>query len=217
MTNKMQTKTLGTGSLELKVADGGEMKFSGYASVFGGVDSYGDTIQKGAYIKTLKGRQRPVRMLYNHMGTVIGKWVAMYEDEKGLFVEGELTPGHSKAADVYASMKHGTLGGMSIGYYVTDMEELSDGRRLLKEIELIEVSVVDEPADLGAKIEDVKSALDECKSLKEIESLLREAGGFSKSEAVSLVARIKAFARSESDQEKQKAEELKSIFESLKL
>lgn len=210
--SKLETKTLGVSALELKMADDGGMKFSGYASVFDGVDSYGDTIIKGAYVNTLQNRQRPVRMLYNHMGTVIGKWLKMYEDEKGLYVEGELTPGHSKAADVYASMKHGTLGGMSIGYYVRAYEQLGDDRRMLKEIELVEVSVVDEPADLAAKITDVKGAISGCMSLKEIEFLLRDAGGFSRADACALVARVKALHQSDSDAESKAVDELDKLF-----
>ena len=96
----MQIKTLGLESLELKFA-GEEMRFSGYASIFGGVDSYGDTIDPKAYDSTLANRQRPVRMRWNHYGDIIGKWLTMFADSKGLFVEGELTPGHSKASDVY--------------------------------------------------------------------------------------------------------------------
>lgn len=208
---KLETKLLGFNGLELKM-DGEGFKFSGYGSVFGGVDDYGDTIAPGSYAKTLVNRKRPIMMLYNHSGSPIGKWTAMREDEKGLYVEGELTPGHSKAADVYASMKHGTLGGMSIGYYVRGYETLGEGRRLLKEIELVEVSVVDQPADLAAVITDVKSALDEAKSLKEIESLLRDAGGFSRADACALVARVKALSQSDSDAEQKAVDELEKLF-----
>jgi hypothetical protein len=76
---------------------------------------------------------------------------------------------------------------------------LGDDRRLLKEIDLIEISVVEEPADLGAKVNDVKSALDAAETLKDIEALLREAAGFSKTDATALVARIKSMAHREDD------------------
>ena len=57
----MQIKTLPIQTLDLKFAGEG-MQFSGYASVFGLVDSYGDTIAPGAYKDTLQGRERPIRM-----------------------------------------------------------------------------------------------------------------------------------------------------------
>lgn len=195
----METKNLALSDAEIKIADNGVMKFSGYASVFGGCDAYGDTIQKGAYAETIKNRARPIRMRWNHYGPVIGKWLTIMEDSKGLMVEGELTPGHSKSEDVYASLKHGAVDGMSIGYRVKAYEQTDPDHRLLKQIDLIEISVVEEPADLGAKIGDVKSMIEMAESFKEIESLLRDAGGFSREGATALVARIKALSQSDSD------------------
>jgi HK97 family phage prohead protease len=211
----LEIKRLPLNALELKFTEG--MKFAGIASIFGGVDSYGDTIQEGAYAETLKNRERPVRMRWNHYGDVIGKWTKIEETDKGLYVEGELTPGHSKAADVYASMKHGAVDGMSIGYRVKVYEQLPNERRLLKQIELVEISIVEEPADLGAKIGEVKSAIEQAKTLKEIETLLRDAGGFSRNDATALVSRIKSLYQSDSDAEKRNQEALKQAFESFKV
>lgn len=208
----METKRLGLDALELKMVGDG-MSFAGYASIFGGVDSYGDTIDPKAYDKTLKAkRDRPIRMRWNHYGPIIGKWLEMRVDQKGLWVEGDLTPGHSVAEDVYASLKHGAIDGMSIGYRPTKIEATSQDTRILKEIELIEISVVEEPADPGAKINDVKAALDTCDSLKEIETLLREAGGFSKTDATSLVGRIKSMYRREADTELKASIEMQEMF-----
>lgn len=171
--------------------------FSGYASVFGGVDSYGDTIMPGAYKNTLENRSRPVQMRWNHFGPVIGKWLKIYEDENGLYVEGELTPDHSVAEDVYASLKHGAVTGLSIGYRPIKSIENEQGGEDLYEIDLIEISVVESPADLNAQIASVKSKISDATTLKEIESLLREVGGFSRSDATSLVSRVKTISRGE--------------------
>lgn len=198
----MEYRQLGLESVQLKFGADGERTFEGYASVFDGVDSYGDTIVRGAYSQTLKNRTRPIRMRWNHFGPVIGKWEELAEDDTGLYVKGSLTPGHSVADDVYASMKHGSVDGMSIGYRVLDEEE--DGRiRRLKQIELVEISVVEEPADLGAKVGQVKylsEMFESCESLKEIESALREAGGFSRANAEQIVRRIKALALGEREE-----------------
>ena len=201
----MELKNLSLEAVEFKFDEGKSGTFSGYASVFGGVDSYGDTIMPGAYKKTLRKRARPVQLRWNHYGDVIGKWVEITEDEKGLFVTGELTPGHSKAADVYALLKHGAISGLSIGYRPVQIRELGYGKRELKEIELIEISVVESPADMAAQIGDVKSVIEGAESLKEIESLLRESGGFSRNDATALVSRIKSLAHGDREAEKQTA------------
>jgi len=206
----MQTKLLNLDALELKFV-GEDMTFAGYASVFGGVDAYGDTIDPKAYDQTLEGRTRPVRMRWNHYGPVIGKWMSIVADGKGLYVNGQLTPGHSTAIDVYASLKHGAIDGMSIGYVPRLVEEMGEGRRLLKQIDLVEISVVEEPADLGAKVESVKFQLDTCNSMKEIESFLREVGRFSKADSVALIGRVKRLALGEQEAEIKAKQEIAKL------
>lgn len=191
----MERKLATLDSLEFKFD--GEGRFEGYASMFNGTDSYGDTIIPGAYKKTLKRKagDRPIRMRWNHFGPVIGKWTEMHEDDKGLYVKGELTPGHSVAKDVYASMKHGAVSGMSIGYYAKSARDLPEGGRELREIELVEISVVEDPADLGARITGMKSVINELESLKDVEGWLRDAVGLSRDDATALVSRIKSMSR----------------------
>lgn len=201
-------KNLAVLDLNLKFSEEKRGFFSGYASKFNGVDSYGDTIVPGAYKSTLESRDRPVELRWNHYGEIIGKWTAIQEDSHGLYVEGELTPGHSKAEDVYALMKHGAITGMSIGYRIKDAVKKSEivsdfsseaekaaarkGGRILKEIDLVEISIVESPADIGAQVADVKAAVDNATSLKDLENLLREAGRFSKTDATAIIAKASA-------------------------
>lgn len=89
-------------------------EFSGYASVFGVVDSYTDVVIKGAFTRTLAER-RPA-LLWQHDPTVpIGVWEEMREDETGLFVRGRLADTVA-GRDAYELLKLGALSGLSIGY-----------------------------------------------------------------------------------------------------
>jgi len=206
---QIEKKLLDAASIELKF-DADKGTFEGYASVFDGVDSYGDTIISGAYAKTLKKRDRTVKMRWNHYGPVIGKWTEMREDERGLYVKGELTPGHSVAGDVLASLKHGAIDGLSIGFYPVKYKEDEEGKRTLQEIELVEISVVEEPADLSARITAVKSEIEQVQTLKEIEQILRDAG-FTKSSAVALISRIKSLSLGDPEPKNSLAEIAKKI------
>lgn len=209
----MKTKLLDLAVSEIKMGDKSGRFFEGYASVFNGIDAYGDRIAPGAYAKTLKNRERPIQLRWNHFGPVIGKWTEAFEDEKGLYVKGELTPGHSVAEDAYALLKHGAVSGLSIGYSVADSDE-KDGVRLLKEIDLYEVSVVEEPADNAARVGAVKAEIDAAKSWKEIEAILRDEGRFSRDAAAKLVARVKSLAhgeREEKEASRAAAERLQSL------
>ena len=209
----MKFKKLDLQKLDLKFVGEG-MTFSGYASVFGGVDSYGDTIDPKAYDATLKDRVRPVRLRWNHYGPVIGKILRLTTDSVGLFVEGELTPGHSTAIDTYASLKHGAIDGLSIGYIAKSAIENPDGTRLLKEIELIEISIVEEPADINATVSNIKSAIEKANNIREIEATLRDSAGLSRLEACAVVSRIKSVIQSDFDNDKKQAQEIAQLFKS---
>jgi uncharacterized protein len=196
-------KTLRLSDVTLKM-DGDAGRFSGYASVFGGVDTYGDTIIKGAFESTLRNNGRP-KMFFNHEWNMpVGKWLTAKEDDHGLFVEGELTPGLNLAAEVRAAMKHETLDGLSIGGFLKkgDFEETEGGRIVRKWSNLIEISPVVFPADSAARVDlssvkggmDILDAIDEVQSIRELEQLLRDAAGLSKRASTALVARIKALA-----------------------
>lgn len=198
----METKNQSLNECEIKFADDGWL-FEGYASKFGGVDSYNDTVQKGAYEKTLSKRAKPVFMRLEHKSGALppGKWHSVIEDDIGLFVAGELTKGQTQAADIRASMKHGTLDGLSIGYRIPKGgAEEKDGIRHLKEIELIEISIVQNPADSGAIITGIKADIETIESLKEAERFLRDVDTFSVSTAKAFVSRVKSLAARDAQQ-----------------
>lgn len=186
--------------------------FSGYASVFGGVDSYGDTILRGAFEYTLRNNGKPKMFFQHDWNMPVGKWTKAKEDEHGLFVEGELTPNLSLAADVRAAMKHGTLDGLSIGGYLKkgDWEDSAGGGRIIRKwSSLIEVSPVVFPADGAARIDlssvknmDIDAAVDGLETIRDFEGFLRDAGGLSKGLTAALVSRAKVvFSRGEPDHE----------------
>lgn len=194
----LQRKSLALSDCQIKL-DAEAGTFAGYASVFGGTDAYGDTILRGAYDGTLRSHGKP-RMFFNHDSAAlpIGKWVSAKEDDFGLFVEGELTRGNRHAEDVRAALKHGTLDGLSIGYYLKkgDFDETDDGRRIIKKVSrLVEVSVVTFPADEAARVDlaSVKAEdLAAIETIRDLERHLRDACGLTKGQATALACRAKA-------------------------
>ena len=64
-------KSLAIDAVEFKFDKDRKGFFAGYASMFNGTDSYGDTIMPGAYKATLMDRERPVQMRWNHWGPVL--------------------------------------------------------------------------------------------------------------------------------------------------
>ena len=135
------------------------VRVTGYASWFGVEDTGRDVVEAGAYCDSLarmatEGRR--VKMLWQHdPAQVIGVWDEVREDARGLYVSGRLLPGVGKAREAAELIEAGALDGLSIGYTVKRAGKDSQGRRLLKELELWEVSLVTFPmlpsARVGAK------------------------------------------------------------------
>ncbi|MBD2842700.1 HK97 family phage prohead protease [Erythrobacter rubeus] len=176
----------------LRVKDFGDNgTFSGYGSIFGNVDSYGDIVERGAFVTSLSEHEErggmPKLFWQHDPWQPIGKWLAMEEDETGLRVEGQLNMEVQQGREAYALLKAGDIDGLSIGYRVRESERDEDsGHLLLREIDLIEVSVV----SLGANDKALVSAVKNIRaaglpSLPEFEGFLREAG-FSKTEATAI-------------------------------
>ncbi|MGE7371041.1 HK97 family phage prohead protease [Neorhizobium sp. NPDC001467] len=139
----------------------GDGVFCGYASVFGEVDLGRDTIERGAFRHSLVERGAgQVRMLYQHdPAEPIGAWKTIREDARGLYVEGLLSPGVTRAREVFSLMKTGALDGLSIGFRsVKARTDAKTGVRRILEAELWEISVVTFPMLPSARVSDVKHA-----------------------------------------------------------
>jgi HK97 family phage prohead protease len=133
--------------------------FTGYASVFGVVDSHKDIVVKSAFQTSL--RKRPasrVKMLYQHQqDQPIGKWLSLVEDDHGLKATGQLILGTVKGAEAYELMKAGVLD-LSIGFRtVRDRMDRTKGARIIEEVDLVEISAVTFASNPEATIQSVKS------------------------------------------------------------
>lgn len=134
-------------------------KITGYAARFGNVDSYNDIIMQGAFKKTLKEKTpKEINFLYEHdESKTVGYLTMLQEDEQGLYFEGQILEDKMKAAEIaYNEIKEGYIDSLSIGYIPTKYE-VKDGIRMLKEIDLYEISLVKNPANPKANILSVKS------------------------------------------------------------
>lgn len=142
-------------------ADGDTVTVAGYAAVFGEATDIGDWFREvlapGAFTRTL--RTADPRAYFDHdRGRVLGRKSAgtlrLVEDAKGLAVEIDL-PDTSDGQDVRKLIERGDITGMSFGFIVTRQEwdeTVSPPLRTIHEVELLEVSIVSEPAYEGTSI-----------------------------------------------------------------
>lgn len=202
----MSTETrLAPPSFEVR-ADGPDGTITGYASTFGNVDSYGDTVAPGAFRDTLaahkSARTMPALLWAHDPSAPIGRWIDMVEDSRGLRATGRLTLEVEKAREGHSLARDGALG-LSIGFRTVKADRDPAGHRRLTAVELIETSLVAVPANSEARILQVRSALpaaDDIHDIRAFEKFLRDAG-FPKALAAGLATRgWSAVGRGEPDE-----------------
>lgn len=160
--------------LETKFAEGAAAGlFSGYAAVFGNVDSHGDVIAPGAFQESLaekKAQGRPIPMhvmhrIYGGDGLPVGVWNSVAEDDKGLRVEGKVSGMMTDVGQLlFERVKDGALGGLSIGYKVrrggvSYGKKPGEPKRTLKALDLGEISLVDDASNALTRVDEVKAFL----------------------------------------------------------
>lgn len=157
----MRTKCF---DIQVKSVDLEEGIISGYASVFGNTDSYGDIVVRGAFSKSIEKIERTgkvISVFYGHnMGDPranIGRVIELREDGHGLFFKAQLDlSGDTYGRLVYEQLKDGRLDSLSFGFSVINGANTEDGYEL-RELELYEISVVPIPANQEALITGVKA------------------------------------------------------------
>lgn len=184
-----------TAPLQLKfAADEAVGSFTGYASTFGGdPDAHGDVIAPGAFAASLAKHTaagtRPALLWQHDQSNPVGIWTFFEEDAQGLMAAGRLTLDVPQAKAAHSLAKDGALA-LSIGYTIpVGGAELVNGARLLKQIDLVEISLVAIAANPNARIVSVKSAFDPSSpDLRAFERSARDVLGLSRSQAKRLLA-----------------------------
>lgn len=155
--------------------------FEGYASVFFKLDRHGHIVMPGAFSKSIGKflKEGFIGGIGHDYGTPIGKYKSAYEDDKGLFVVGELSD-VPEAKTVRTLLKDGVITKLSIGFeplvteratmnevrkmwkkanYTPNSDDMirvkqyeSEGVLLIKEANLLEVSPVSIPSNDDARI-----------------------------------------------------------------
>lgn len=193
--------------------------FEGYGSVFGNKDLGNDVIERGAFLKSLKRRKpQNVKLLYQHKSDMpIGVFDEIKEDEHGLVVKGRLALKTQAGAEAYELLKMGALDGLSIGFRVNPKEVSYDkrgNRRIIKEVDLMEVSLVTFPMNPQATVRSVKG---EEISIREWENGMRDAFSLSRSEAkMAAKAVTDAFGQRDVDTNAELVDAIKNLTLTLK-
>lgn len=158
--------------------------FDGYASVYNNTDLGGDIIREGAFKEKELNEDGKITVLWQHGKRDPIGVAKLTEDKNGLAFDGELVLDDPLARKARAHMLKKSVRGVSIGYDILQdgYKILEDGRRELTALKLWEISLVTFPMNPLARVIGAKS-VERCRSVRELEDLLRDAAGLSRAQA----------------------------------
>jgi HK97 family phage prohead protease len=146
---------------EFKAA-GTDWEVSGYVSTFGNTDRGYDIVQPGAFDRTLADGHT-VKFLHSHKPElVLGVPKELKPDKKGLFARFKISK-TQLGQDTHTLLQDGALDSFSIGYIPRGWEWQRDDEsdygevRLLKDLDLLECSLVAVPMNPEATVTGVKN------------------------------------------------------------
>ncbi|SDT98937.1 HK97 family phage prohead protease [Stappia sp. ES.058] len=129
---------------------------AGYASLFATPDHARDLVVRGAFRRSLAERgPRGIRFLWQHdPAKPIGVWERVFEDARGLRVEGRLLTQSAAGGEAALLLAGGALDGLSIGFRTRSARrDPQTGVRRVFDIDLWEVSLVTFPLHSGARLD----------------------------------------------------------------
>jgi len=135
-----------------------DIRFAGYASVFGVPDKGGDVVARGAFGRVTAR----VPLLWQHeVREPIGYIERMMEDARGLRVIGRVVAS-GRGAQAAQLLLAGAIDGLSFGYRIkTAAPDRTAGTRVLAALELIEISLVTFPMQPLARVHAVQLSAEE--------------------------------------------------------
>lgn len=175
-------------ALDLKsIDDDGHIE--GLAVGYGDLDDGGDIVMPGAITASVLARKSLPMLLYHDQKRPVGVWNSFREVGEGLLVKGKFSP-TTAGKEAREDARCGALAGLSMGYRTLKHRIEGKSRKLL-EVALHEISLVTIPMHDRTRVFSVKDIIGDGRlpSLPEFESFLREAGGFSKTQAAAIAGK----------------------------
>ena len=130
------------------IADNKALKIAGYANT-ADKDRTGDIVLPDAWTKGVENFRRNPILLYQHdHGKPIGRVNNITVDKKGIFVEASVSDAAEKQHAVKTLIKDGVLKSFSVGFRIKDADyDKRSDTFVIKDLELLEISVVSVPAN----------------------------------------------------------------------
>ena len=161
-------KALSIHDMEIKRDKEGNTKIDAILSEVEKIDSDGDIIKEGAFDESIKGLSHLKMLKMHSRHDIIGRWSNLKMDGKMLKAEGTIYDGEKMGYDLARMTRSlidtGDMAGVSVGFKLKVWQSVNDKEADrygwdIYNLELMEASIVDIPANDSAKVTSVKAEL----------------------------------------------------------
>ncbi len=174
MVDNIYTKA--TDGFQMNKFDVKEGTIEAVVTSFKNFDKVNDVIEPGALDEFLKQFSGGLPMLYQHdKNEIIGQWDKLTIRGDLVVGQGQIFPEVSRGADTMALVSRGMIGSTSIGFRSKEFEQNEVGGFNFKQIELVEISMVQSPANPKASLLSAKND-DGSLNIRNLEQALRDVG-----------------------------------------
>lgn len=153
----------------------GMFRFEGLASTFDNIDLDGDIIVANAFTESLQKRTPKLMLLHNLNSLPVGIVEEAKEINVGLFIRGAMPIADRRVREEIMPQMHiKSIDSMSIGFRIldSDIEERNGEKvRVIKKVELFEISLVTFPANPQAQVTALKSYINKLEGKNENEEI----------------------------------------------
>lgn len=198
---------------EINDVDDSKGIVSGYFARFNNIDSDGDKIKSGAFLKTINENMDRIKHLKNHdPNRMIGRITDLHEDGSGLHFTSQLSK-NSHGQDALIEYKEGLITEHSIGYNIIASSNSNDEFQELTELKLFEGSAVTWGANPDTPVTGIKGIEDKEEIEKELNHLLKymKANGFTDEIYASAEIKIKQLQQAIANFKKESPKSAKEI------
>jgi HK97 family phage prohead protease len=168
-----------TKNITVKADEVTEGEVVAWLTTYSNEDAVGDIIEPGAldqFIASFDPAKSKLPMLFSHdPSKIIGEWKTLQSDQYGVKGTGILYTETTLGSDVLALLKRQAVASVSIGFKSTDYDEMPGGGYSFKQVDLVETSIVLNPANDQARVVSVKSAEGRIETFR-LKHVLRDAG-----------------------------------------
>lgn len=143
-----------------------EMIIAGYAAIFNDFSANNDLILKGSFLYFIKNAENNIKLVCCYgKKEPIGKITKIFEDEKGLYIEGVITADTRQSREAIELINKGIIDSLGVRYTIIDDNKSQNDSTKITNLQLHEICLLTSSTNYNTRISVINKNQVDCKPL----------------------------------------------------